>query len=209
MFLFLEYLVYLRVSTVPVMTTLVTLEVQRNDSVSLVHARYCNYSLNFSQGGPVPLSDLASQTESTKKPVPKIPAPDMTTLVTLEVHSPGDNDSVSLVPVRIRLFLKHACALIVGTGDSSLTVYNPDTFVYIPDTYDKSYCAFYFMITYCFTVYNPDRSGKFHCTAYFSLFYVSGTKNFENSVGTGENDFTVYNPDNSSSFYCTVHFIFF
>ena len=90
-FLFLEYLVYLRVSTVPVMTTLVTLEVQSpggNDSVSLVHARYCNYSLNFSQGGPVPLSDLASQTESTKKPVPKIPAPDMTTLVTLEVHSP-------------------------------------------------------------------------------------------------------------------------
>ena len=82
--------------------------------------------------------------------------PDMTTLVTLEVHSPGDNDSVSLVPVRIRLFLKHACALIVGTGDSSLTVYNPDTFVYIPDTFDKSYRAFYFMITYCFTVYNPD-----------------------------------------------------
>ena len=27
-------------------------------------------------------------------------APDMTTLVTLEVHSPGGNDSVSLVPVR-------------------------------------------------------------------------------------------------------------
>ena len=26
--------------------------------------------------------------------------PDMTTLVTLEVHSPGGNDSVSLVPVR-------------------------------------------------------------------------------------------------------------
>ena len=87
------------------MTTLVTLEVQSpggNDSVSLVHARYCNYSLNFSQGGPVPLSDLASQTESTKKPVPKIPALDMTTLVTLEVHSPGDNDSVLHVPVRCR-----------------------------------------------------------------------------------------------------------
>ena len=189
MFLFLEYLVYLRVSTVPVMTTLVTLEVQSpggNDSVSLVHAWYCNYSLNFSQEGPVPLSDLASQTESTKKPVPKIPAPDMTTLVTLEVHSPGDNDSVSLVPVRIRLFLKHACALIVGTGDSSLTVYNPDTFVHIPDTFYKSYRAFYFMITYCFTVYNPDMSGKFYCTAYFSLLYVSGAKNLENSVGTSE-----------------------
>ena len=78
----------------------------------------------------------------------------MTTLVTLEVHSPGDNDSVSLVPVRIRLFLKHACALIVGTGDSSLTVYNPDTFVHITDTFYKSYRAFYFTITYCFNVYN-------------------------------------------------------
>ena len=109
MFLFLEYLVYLRVSTVPVMTTLVTLEVQSpggNDSVSLVHARYCNYSLNFSQGGPVPLSALASQTEATKKPVTKIPAPDMTTLVTLEVHSPGDNDSVLHVPVRCRFSLR-------------------------------------------------------------------------------------------------------
>ena len=39
-----EYLVYLRVSTVPVTMTLVTLEVQSpggNNSVSLVYARYC------------------------------------------------------------------------------------------------------------------------------------------------------------------------
>ena len=126
----------------------------------------------------------------------------MTTLVTLEVQSPGDNDSVSLVPVRIRLSLKHACALIVGTGDTSLIVYNLDTF-------DKLYCASYFMIIYCFTVYNPDMSGKFYCTVDFSPFYGSGTKNLKYLVETGENGFTVYNPDTSGNFYCTAYYSLF
>ena len=48
----------------------------------------------FSQGGPVPVSAVVPPT--------KIPAPDKRTLVTLEVHSPGDNDSVLQVPVRCR-----------------------------------------------------------------------------------------------------------
>ena len=56
-----------------------------------------NYNLLFSQGGPVPVSAVVPPTAVTK-----IPAPDMTTLVTLEVHSPGDNDSVLQVPVRCR-----------------------------------------------------------------------------------------------------------
>ena len=65
---------------------------------------------------------------------------------------------------------------IVGSGDNSLIVYNPDT------------------------------SDKFYCRVYFSLFHVSGTKNLKYLVGTGENCFTVYNPDTSGNFYCTVYF---
>ena len=37
--------------------------------------------------------------------------------------------------------------LLGGTGDTSPTVYNLNTF-------DKLYCDFYFMTTYCSTVYN-------------------------------------------------------
>ena len=88
---------------------------------------------------------------------------------------------------------------IVGSGDNSLIVYNPDTS-------DKFFCTFYFMLFYSFTVYNPDTSGKFYCTVYFSLFHVSGTKNLKYLAGTGENCFTVYNPDTSGNFYCTVYF---
>ena len=40
-------------------------------------------------------------------------APDTTTLVTLEVQSPGDNDSVSPVQVRIRFYLH--CGFYFGS----------------------------------------------------------------------------------------------
>ena len=43
--------------------------------------------------------------QSIKKPEWVSAAPDTTTLVTLEVQSPGGNDSVSLVQVRSRLLL--------------------------------------------------------------------------------------------------------
>ena len=157
---------------VPDMTALVTLRdkpLGGNDSMPMVHVRCqgiaCNPSIDFTLTSETFCKKMSSciavKINQQDLWISGFPDPDMTTLVTLEVHSPGDNDSVSLVPVRIRLFLKHACALIVGTGDSSLTVYNPDTFVHITDTFYKSYRAFYFTITYCFNVYNPDnRSSK-------------------------------------------------
>ena len=47
-----------------------------------------------------PSADCSSGSHRATYPSFCLIVPDMTTLVTLEVHSPGGNDSVSLVPVR-------------------------------------------------------------------------------------------------------------
>ena len=52
------------------------------------------------EGGDTSANCTANCIQDTYILLSLLTAPDMTTLVTLEVHSPGGNDSVSLVPVR-------------------------------------------------------------------------------------------------------------
>ena len=55
------------------------------------------------------------------------PAPDMTALVTLEVQSPGDNDSVLQVPVRSRFSLKTQSVSLCHCRPGNHTFYSSKT----------------------------------------------------------------------------------
>ena len=59
----------------------------------------CNWR-NRVIGGDTSADSTADSIQDVYNLLSLLTAPDMTTLVTLEVHSPGGNDSVSLVPVR-------------------------------------------------------------------------------------------------------------
>ena len=100
---------------VPDMTALVTLRdkpLGGNDSMPMVHVRCqgiaCNPSIDFTLTSETFCKKMSSciavKINQQDLWISGFPDPDMTTLVTLEVQSPGDNDSVSLVQVRIRFY---------------------------------------------------------------------------------------------------------
>ena len=102
---------------VPDMTALVTLRdkpLGGNDSMPMVHVRCqgiaCNPSIDFTLTSETFCKKMSSciavKINQQDLWISGFPDPDMTTLVTLEVHSPGDNDSVLHVPVRCHFSLR-------------------------------------------------------------------------------------------------------
>ena len=201
-----------------------------NPVFSCTHVRECYFLL-----GQYLILVSISLLYMTARDTPAAPLlvdtdPDMTTLVTLEVQSPGGNDSVSLVPVRIRcnfILVARACHWS-KSGAIFIFLFIFPLKLSLKSRSDPP-CIVDFSLFYAsgtknlkylvgtgesgFTVYNPDTSGNtsgnFYCTAFFSLFYVSGTKNLQYTVGIGDNSFKVYNSDISGIFYYTTYFSLF